>query len=277
MIVPPVITSRQNEAVKRARALAHGKDASTSAEMCVEGARMIEDALTDGVRFVMVLASPRLEATERGAALRERLLRSGNPMIDATDSVLESISEAAGDQGVVGVAYKKLWKFEHLLPAGRAPLVVAAWGVQDPGNLGTIIRTADAAGATGLVAAAHGASPYNTKSIRATMGAIFRLPVIEHHEDPAAARLVGEFRRHKLEVIGTSLAGGERHVDVDLTKPVAIVMGGEGGGLPDAVLDVCDRAVRIPIRRGVESLNVASAAAVLLYEAARQRGFAGLV
>ena len=282
LILSPVITSRQNDAVKRARALANGKDLAASSLMLVEGVRLIEDSLVEGIRYDTVLVCPRLESAERGAALRESLLRSGNPVLDATDAVLASISDVAGDQCVAGLAYKKIWKLEHLLPAAGPALVAVAWGVQDPGNLGTIIRTADAAGATGVVAAAHSACPWNPKCIRGTMGSIFRLPVIEadlrtgaHREN--TLKILEELRRHKLQLIGTSVTAETRHTDVDFTKPAAIILGGEGAGLPDAINGLCDATLRIPLRREVESLNVASAAAIILYEAARQRRFAGLV
>jgi len=271
---PPVITSRQNATVKRARALARGRDVSEAAALCVEGVRLFEDALAQGVRFEAVLVASRLDATERGAALHERLWRSDAPVLDATDAVLESISDVAGNQGVVGLAYKKTWERADLFPSDRAPLVIVAWGVQDPGNLGTIIRTADASGATGLLATPATACPYNTKCIRATAGSIFRLPLMEVDEDSQALEML---RAQGVVMIGTALAGGARHVDADFTKPVAIVLGGEGGGLPEHVVELCDQSVRIPIRPGVESLNVASAAAIILYEAARQRNFKGLV
>jgi len=274
LILAPVITSRQNDAVKRARALARGKDTATSSLLLVEGLHLIEESLKEGVKYDTVLVSPRLEATEQGAALREHLLRAGNPVLDATDDVLESISEAAGHQGVVGLAYKRVWTLEDLLPTARMPLVVVAWGVQDPGNLGTIIRTADAAGATGVIATAHTACPFNAKCIRATMGSIFRLPVIEMQDELHA---IGQLKQHKLAIFGTSVVSGVRHTDIDFDQPVAVVLGAEGAGLPTLVLGLCDQALRIPIRPEVESLNVAAAAAAILYEAARQRDFKGLV
>jgi len=269
-----VITSRRNPAVKRARALARGKDVAASPVMCVEGVRLLEEALAEGVRFDTILTSPRLDAAERGSALHERLAGSGAPLLSATDAVLESISDAAGSRGVAGLAYKKTWKCDDIFPTGRAPLVVVAWGVQDPGNLGTIIRTADASGATGVIAASGAACPYNTKCIRATAGSIFRLPIIEADNGPEAIQML---ESRGVALIGTALAGGERHVDVDLTQPAAVIVGGEGGGLPQDVLGLCDRTMRIPIRPGVESLNVASAVAIILYEAARQRNFEELL
>ena len=282
MVLAPVITSRQNEAVKRARALARGKDVAESGIMLVEGLRLVEESIVEGIRYNQVLVSPKLEGTERGAALREGLMRSGNPVLDATDDVLASISDVARDQGVAGLAYKRTWKLEDLLPGGRVPLVAVAWGVQDPGNLGTIIRAADAAGATGVVTAGNSACPYNAKCIRGTMGSIFRMPLLDVQVDGPASResplkILSELVRRNVTLIATSLTAETRHTDVDLTRPVAIILGGEGAGVPEAVIDHCTITLRIPIKRDVESLNVACAAAVLFYEAARQRGFAGLV
>ena len=303
MVLAPVITSRQNDAVKRARALARGKDVAESGLMLVEGLRLIEESIVDGIRYNQVLVSPHLEGTERGAALRENLMRSGNPVLDATDDVLASISDVAGDQGVAGLAYKRTWKLDDLFPArvntrfapteGRAsiasvPLVAVAWGVQDPGNLGTIIRAADAAGATGVITAGNSACPYNPKCIRGTMGSIFRLPLLDaavaataragdsaSHESPV--KILKELVHRGVTLVATSLTAETRHTDVNLTGPVAIILGGEGAGVPEAVISQCAVTLRIPIKRDVESLNVACAAAIIFYEAARQRGFAGLV
>ncbi|NQT21158.1 MAG: RNA methyltransferase [Planctomycetes bacterium] len=274
MPAAPIITSRQNSTVKRARGLARGKDVATAPVMCVEGVRLLEDALAEGVRFDAVLLSPRLDASERGAALHQSLVQSGNPLLHATDPVLESISDAAGSQGVAGLAHKKKRQQTELFPPDQTPLVAVAWGVQDPGNLGTIMRTADAAGATGLITTLGTACPYNTKCIRASMGSIFRLPVIEADDGLPAIDML---REHHVAVIGTSLSDGSRHVDVDLTRPAAIILGSEGEGLPGDVLRRCDQTIRIPIHPKVESLNVASAAAVIFYEAARQRDFKELV
>jgi len=242
--------------------------------MLVEGLHLVEESLVDGVRYDVVLVSSRLEATEEGAMLREHLLRSGNPLIEATEPVLESISDAAGHQGVAGLAYKTVWKLENMLPADRPALLIVACGVQDPGNLGMIMRAADASGATGVIAAGGTVCPYNSKCVRATMGSIFRMPVVEAAEELHA---IEELKEHKIAIVGTSLAGGLPHTEVNLRGPVAIVLGGEGGGLPALLLGVCDRTLRIPIRPAVESLNVAAAATVILYEAARQRKFEGLV
>jgi TrmH family RNA methyltransferase len=271
---PTIITSRQNTTVKRARALARGKDVAAAPVMCIEGVRLLEDALAEDVRFDALLLGPRLDATERGAALHRRLVQSGNPLLEATDPVLESISDAAGSQGAAGLAHKRQWRDADLFPAGRLPMVAVAWAVQDPGNLGTIMRTADASGATGLITTSGTACPHNTKCIRASMGSIFRLPVIEAGSGRQALDML---REHDVAIIGTSLGEGSRHVDVDLARPAAIILGSEAEGLPADVLRQCDQTIRIPIRPEVESLNVASAAAVIFYEAARQRNFKGLV
>lgn len=267
------ISSRHNESVKQMRSLCRGRSSSESHIFCAEGVRLIEDAVAAGAQFDFVLASPRLDATERGARLRSRLHEANAWLLDATDAVLESVSDIAGDQGVAAAVRKPAYGLDDLLPPGRPALIAAAIGVQDPGNLGTIIRTADAAGATGLIAGPQTACPHNPKCVRATMGAIFRLPLIEIGD---YAIIAAGLRSRGVQLVGTALGARARHTDVDLAKPSAIVLGGEGGGLPPDQLAGCDAAVRIPLRPQVESLNVASAAAVLLYEAARQRGFGGL-
>jgi len=271
--LPVPISSRHNAWVKQVRSLCRGRGSSASGLFCAEGVRLVEEALAAGAALEFALASPRMDASDRGARLHRRLRDAGAKLLVATDHVLASVSEVAGDQGVAAVVRKPSWQLADLLPAQPPALVVVAVGVQDPGNLGTIIRTADAAGATGLLAGPGTACPFNTKCVRATMGAIFRLRLLEVSE---VTLLAESLRRREVQLLGTALSAGARHTDVDLTRPAAIVLGGEGGGLTEAQLAACDCTVRIPLRPQVESLNVASAAAVLLYEAARQRGFEGL-
>ena len=151
---------------------------------------------------------------------------------------------------------------------GSTPLVVLACAVQDPGNLGAIIRSAEAAGATGLVAVGPCADPYGWKAIRGSMGSALRLPVVSERLVPDALAAVD---RYRCRLLGATPAGGVPYSEVDMTGPLAIAIGSEGLGLPPEVLLALDARVTIPMRPPVESLNTAITAALLLYEAARQR------
>jgi TrmH family RNA methyltransferase len=140
--------------------------------------------------------------------------------------------------------------------------------VRDPGNLGSLLRTAEAAGATGVVSLRGGADPFRDKALRGSMGSVFRLPVL-HGLDAAA--VIAFARRHRLQLVIADGGGDRVHTQADLRKPLALVVGAEAAGVPPELLAAADARVRIPLRAPVESLNVAVAAGVLLFEAQRQR------
>jgi RNA methyltransferase, TrmH family len=146
--------------------------------------------------------------------------------------------------------------------------VVIAINVQDPGNLGAIIRVAEAAGATGAVTAGTSADPFGWKALRGSMGSAFRLPAAI---DADAGRAIAEARRHGCRIVAAVPRGGHPPSDVDLTGAIAILIGGEGPGLASILVEAADERVTIPMQPPVESLNAAVAAALLVYEARRQR------
>jgi len=147
-------------------------------------------------------------------------------------------------------------------------LVLAATGLQDPGNAGAIIRSAAAAGATGVVLDEVSADPWGWKALRASMGSAFHLPVLRTR---MITNLIDEWRGAGLRLVATAPRNGTPMHDLDFTKPMVLLLGGEGAGLPGKMLTAADARVTIPMRGGIESLNAAVAAAVLLYEARRQR------
>jgi TrmH family RNA methyltransferase len=181
--------------------------------------------------------------------------------------VIEAASPVKTPAGIVAVARWQPAEPGQVLEAQPA-LVVCAVAVQDPGNVGAIIRSADAAGATGVVVSAGSADPFGWKALRGSMGSAFRLPV-------AAGASLGEVcreaRRRGVRIVATSPAAGADLYDVDLAGPALVLVGGEGAGLPPALQDIADARLSIPMRLPVDSLNVAVAAAVILYEARRQR------
>ena len=159
------------------------------------------------------------------------------------------------------------------LYAVPSPLVALAADVQDPGNLGAIVRVAEAAGATGLVAAGGCADPYGWKTLRGSMGSGLRLPILPQRDVAAAVR---QARLSNCRIAALIPRGGQSLYDLDYTTPIAILIGGEGPGLPAAVVADADDRVTIPMQTPVESLNAAVATALVLYEARRQRDRHGL-
>lgn len=205
--------------------------------------------------------------TEKEGAVVDRLRRSGAQVVDVSGSVLNALSPVNSPTGVVASArIPSVTSAAVLTPAPA--LVLAATGLQDPGNAGAIIRSAAAAGATGVVLDELSADPWGWKALRASMGSAFHLPVVRSR---ALAAMIGDWRRAGVRIVASVPRGGVQMYDVDLTQPTAVLLGGEGPGLPEDLLISADTRVSIPMHGNIESLNAAVAAAVLLYEAKRQR------
>jgi len=214
------------------------------------------------------VVSPRLLETEDGRDLARRLSDAGVEAELATEAVLDSLQDARSPQPVVLIVKRSRVSLDAVI-AGRegAPLVVVACGVQEPGNLGALWRTADAAGATGFVATTGSASLTHPRVVRASMGAVFRLAGVEAGND----ELLEKVRSAGFTVVGAEARGGLAYDEFDWSGPMALLLGGEGAGLPVEMVRRLDARVGIPMAPGVESLSVNAAAAVLLFEAARAR------
>ena len=243
----------------------------------LEGARLVEEALSAAVTIEVAAVTPRLldQQSEggRGAAIRrltDRLARGGTRVVSAGASVMAAMSPADTPSGLVAIARHEPAPLDAAFGRGgaAAPLTLIAEGVQDPGNLGAMIRTAEAAGATGVVASGTSADPFGWKALRGAMGSTFRLPVARV---ASAREAIEAARRDGLRVVASAANADTPLFGTALRGPTAILMGGEGAGLPPDVLELADEVLAIPMRSPVESLNVAVAAGLLLYEAVRQR------
>ncbi len=232
--------------------------------MIAEGVRLVSEAVAAGMRVIEAAVSPRCS----DAKLRALLQDKAEAFVECSDDVLERLSALETPQGVAVLLARRETAEVDLLRGDLAPLVVIAAGVRDPGNLGSLLRTAEAAGATGCVTLRGGADPFRDKAVRGSMGSVFRLPVL-HGMD--AADVVAFARRQRLQLVVAD-GGGERlHTQADLRKPLALVVGAEAAGVPKELLAAADARVRIPLCAPVDSLNVAVAAGVLLFEVRRQR------
>lgn len=262
-MLPPksrAITSTKNPVVARFREAQDGDPEVLFAE----GVRLCAEGLAAGLPIVDAAISPRL----KDAALRERLLAAHPDTADCTDEVLQRMSALDTHQGVAILFGRPRWQPRDLLRGDLAPLVLLAAGVRDPGNLGALLRTAEAAGASGLIALQGGADPFREKAVRGSMGSVFRLPTLAGVPVDAAVAFA---RDHRLQLV---VAEGEGELDytrADLRKPTLLALGAEAAGVPPALQKAANQRVSIPIRQPVESLNVAVAAGVLLFEARRQR------
>jgi TrmH family RNA methyltransferase len=281
------ITSRDNRWLKEFRLALKGGLPTESGFVGVEGVRLVEEALRSACPIEAVLFSESGERHhERLAPLIDRP-EIAIPILRTTDRLFDGVADTEHPQGVAALVKPRATSFDDLLrtpDTACSPLLVVLAGVQDPGNVGTILRTASAFGATGAVTAASGqsgtASPFSPKALRASAGAALHLPVLAGMSLPilltqlhianvrTLAAVVGvRFSVSQPGEIAQLLAPWE----VDWCEPVALLVGNEGAGLPEEVERSADARIRIPMSSGIESLNAAAAAAVLFYEAARQR------
>ena len=260
------IASRQNPFVQQCRQLARRRDAG-SGEVLLDGLHLLSDALAAGVAVTAAAAPEEFWQEPVGASLARALAASGALVYSASPAAIEAASPVKSPTGIVAVARWQAAKVHEVL-ARQPALVVCAVHVQDPGNTGAIIRAADAAGATGVVVADGSADPFGWKALRGSMGSAFRVPVAAGADATAVCR---EARERGVRVISTTPSGGQGLQEIDLAGPGLVLVGGEGAGLPADVEAAADARLTIPMRGPVESLNVAVAAGVILYEAYRQR------
>jgi TrmH family RNA methyltransferase len=279
---PAAITSRDNRWLKEFRLALRGGLPTESGFVGVEGVRLVEEALRSACPVEAVLFSETGERHhERLAPLIDRP-EIAIPILRTTDRLFEGVADTEHPQGVAALVKPRAASFDDLLrtpDTACSPLLVVLAGVQDPGNVGTILRTASAFGATGAVTAASGqsgtASPFSPKALRASAGAALHLPILAGMSLPilltqlrvANVRTLASCVHESADGTTTLLAPWE----VDWCEPVALLVGNEGAGLPEEVERSADARIRIPMSSGIESLNAAAAAAVLFYEAARQR------
>jgi TrmH family RNA methyltransferase len=257
------VTSRQNPIVGRYREAARRARLET---ILLDGAHLLSEALASGVGIDHAAVTDDALARPEIQKLLDRLARHHVETVVATPAVMAALSPVRSSSGIVALARRPTDSAGRLYPP-RA-LVLVAVDVQDPGNLGAIVRVAEAAGATGVVAAGVSADPFGWKAVRGSMGSALRLPLsttarVEPVLDEArraGCRLVAAVPRNGVPVEAASLAG-----------PAAILIGGEGSGLSTDIIRQADERVTIGMEPPVESLNAAITAALMLYEARRQR------
>jgi len=275
------IQSRHNALVKQLRRAFSQATPAEDGSVAIEGLKLVEEAIRSGLRLRALFIAE--SAQERARSLLPQLasqLNSGNlaEAILLPDEVFHSAVASESPQGVAALVHplaaglEDIFSDPHLPAAGKhgsgaAPLILGCAGVQDPGNFGAILRSAEAFGATGVLAAEGTVSSANPKVARASAGSVFRLPVVKLSAEKAIAAL----REHRLRLAVASSHQGKPAHEIDWAKPMAIFIGNEGQGVPRALSDAADEAILIPHSPRVESLNAAIAASILLYEAHRQR------
>ena len=260
------LRSRANPLYKRLRAL---KERGTERDLCLlEGPKLVREALAASLVVLEAAFSPRAEATPHGRAALAELREREVPVRRMAAELLASLSEAETSQGLLALARQPAFDEAQLFRG--TPLVLVVEGVQNPGNVGGLLRTAEAAGASGVLLAAGTADPLSWKALRGSMGSAFRLP---HRAGRSADEALDAVQERGLVVFATSADGDRRYDEADLRGPAAIVVGSEAAGVSPVVRARAAARLRVPLAAPVESLNVGVAAALVLFEAARQRGF----
>ena len=261
------ITSRDNSLLRHARAVRDGK---VDASIFVEGLRLCEEVVNSGLQIEAVIYSEEITRKERAALLIEQLGTAGQKVASVSEKLLESISYTKTPQGIVVLASRPAHDeaaFKRQQPA--SPFLVILHGINNPVNVGAILRTAEAAGVTGAIATAHTSDAFSPKALRGAMGSAFRLPVWTGAE---YSEVIGWCAERGVRTICGAARGPKVYTDIVWDGgAVAVVVGPESTGLSAEEIALADEAVRIPMEGSVESLNVAVATGIILYEAKRGR------
>jgi RNA methyltransferase, TrmH family len=262
------VEGRHNPLVKVVRqAFAHA-ERTPEGDCAIEGFRIVEEAIRSGLRFRAILFR------ESAQNLAERLLPQIGSHVETLllpDLIFDGAVPSESPQGVAALVKLRDFSIAEVLERLRVGPVIVAVGLQDPGNLGTLLRSAEAFGSAGVVVAEGTVSPINSKVIRASAGSIFRLPIVVEKKAAALDELAARLRKENVRPIATSSHKGTPIDQANLAGPCAVFIGSEGSGLPRNIMAQVDELVAIPHTPQVESLNAGVAGSIVLYEAARQR------
>lgn len=251
--------SRDNRLIKLALKLKQKKYRDEENKFIIEGIRFVEEGIIAG-DIEHVFYSPKLLET-RGY---ERIMDNHPSIHQVSDSVLKEICDTENPQGVAAIVNKRHWNIEDI----KNDFFVIADGVQDPGNMGTIIRTCDAAGAGAIGIVKGSVDVYNSKTLRSTMGSIFHIPVLIYDDFKT---LTEELSSKGYNIYASSLETENYIYDCNFKEKTAVVIGNEANGIPEEHMKFCTHKVKIPMAGTAESLNAAVAGAVIIYEVIRQR------
>ena len=258
------VSSRQNPIVARFRDLARGRGPAD--RVLLDGEHLVEEAVSAGIKIETVAFSETMLASASPGSI-ERIARHSTEALRVPQTVMAALSPVKQPSGIIAIAHAGPSPLPAVLRVTPQLLVLLA-GIQDAGNVGAIVRAADGCAATGIVAAEGTADPFGWKALRGAMGSTFRVPIAVRQPLEST---VDELKRRSISVVAAVPRGGTPLPDATLTGPIALVLGGEGAGLAESIVDLADQRVTIPMRPPVESFNVAITAALILYEAGKQR------
>jgi RNA methyltransferase, TrmH family len=260
------ITSRDNSLLRQVRAVRDGKIEEL---IFIEGLRLCEEAQRSNLQIQAVIVSEELMRKERAAAAIEELARVSQRMATVSEKLLESVSYTKTPQGIIVLAQRPEASEKRLTASLEAnSLLVVLHQINNPVNVGAILRTAEAAGATAVITTKNTSDPFSPKSLRGAMGSAFRLPI---WNGVSLEEMVVWCRQRGIVTVCADVEANTSYTTIDWTGLTALILGPESTGLTAAELESADHRVSIPMKGDVESLNVSVAAGILLFEAARQR------
>jgi TrmH family RNA methyltransferase len=255
-----MITSIANEKVKYVRSLHRRRVRYRERHFVIEGVRLVEEAFRAGIVPALLFYSEEVNALPGGRELLVEMQKGGFPAFAVSERVMKAMADTVSPQGVLAVM-----PFVELTPPPSPSLVLIIDRLRDPGNLGTIFRSANAAGVELVILAPKTVDPYNPKVVRGAMGAHFRLPIKALSWSEITEALAG------VQILLADARARQAYYEVDWTRPSALIIGGEAYGASQEARELAAATIAIPMHRGAESLNAAVAASVILFEAARQR------
>ena len=258
-----IITSKDNEVIKNIRKLKEKKYRDTNNEYIVEGLKLIEEAIEEDVRIKKIVVC---EECLKDSEIEQKFLYkiAKYDCVYVSDKVFSLLTDVVNPQGMLAVIEKE--GTEDKINYADDVIVVLD-GIQDPGNLGTILRTVDSVGLSQIILSKTSVDAYNPKVVRSTMGAIFRVKIIESEN---LVETLKNMKKHKFKVVATSLEGSESIYNMDYNKKV-IVIGNESKGVSKEIIDIADSRIKIPMLGKTESLNASIATGVILYEYVRRK------
>ena len=262
-----ILTSVQNPKIKAAVKLNDRRARDQSGLFLIEGYRELKRAVDAGVNIRSLFFCPPFFLGENENALIDQIRLKTKELYCCEKKVFEKLSYRDRPDGLIAIAYQMKHSLKNLISRKKDPFLIVAEGIEKPGNLGTILRSADAAGVDGVIVCDRCTDIYNPNVVRASVGTLFTVPVIE----AKGKETLNWLREHHIKIIAATPSAEKEFTETDLTGPIAIAVGTEQLGLSETWMQASDLKVRIPMHGVADSLNVATATTLLLYEVVRQR------
>ncbi|WP_110461221.1 TrmH family RNA methyltransferase [Ruminiclostridium sufflavum] len=260
------IQSSRNSTIKEIKALHLKKNREAEGLYFVEGIRFVKDAVDNGQEIVKVIMSDKLESLNGGKELIDRVAAVGADCFVVNEKVFKEISDTQTPQGIMAVLKKREFKLNNVIEQGSAIVILDS--LQDPGNVGTIIRTSDAANISAVFMTKGCVDLFSPKVLRSTMGSVFHIPIFEGQN---IKEIAGQLKKAGYRIIASHLSGKNNYYEENLSGKIVLVIGNEANGISDETAELSDSLVKIPMPGRAESLNAAVAASIMIYETVRQK------